>query len=91
MAAGTARQRVARRHGDLTGRGAEHGRAVRRRCGQLQTGTVVAAFKARTHGTMPARQREARHVVPGGDGALTSGPGTERTKPTVGSRVTQKS
>jgi hypothetical protein len=91
MVAGTARQRKARRHGDLTGRGAEHGRAVRRRCGRLQTGTVVVAFKARARGTMAARQRVVRRVVPGGDGALTSGPGTERTKPIVGSHVTQKS
>jgi hypothetical protein len=74
----------AQRHGDLTGRGAEHDRAVRRCCGQLQTGTVVAAFQARARGTMVARQRVAWRVVPGGDGTLMSGPGTERTKTQLG-------
>jgi hypothetical protein len=86
-----ARQRAARRHGDLTGRGAEHSREMRRRRGQLQTDTVVAAFKVQACGTMVARRRVARCVVLGGDGTLMSGPGTERMKPTVGSRVTQNS
>jgi hypothetical protein len=42
-------------------------------------------------GTVAARSRVAWHIVPGGDGALTSGPGTEREKLTVGSRVTDNS
>jgi hypothetical protein len=31
------------------------------------------------------------HVALGGDSALSSGPGAERKKPTVGSRVTENS
>jgi hypothetical protein len=39
-------------------------------------------------GTVAARQRVAWRVAPGGDGALMSGPSTEREKLTVGSRMT---
>jgi hypothetical protein len=69
---------------------AERDRAARRRRGRLRIDAVRAAFKARVHGTMEARRRVAWRVMPGGDGALTSGPGAERKK-TVGSRVTENS
>jgi hypothetical protein len=43
------------------------------------------------HGTVAARRRVAWRMAPGGDGALTSGPGTEREKLTVGTRMTDNS
>jgi hypothetical protein len=39
----------------------------------------------------PARRPGVAHGKPGGDGALSSGPGTDREKLTVGSRVTDNS
>jgi hypothetical protein len=43
------------------------------------------------HDTVAARQRVAWCMAPGGDGALTSGPGMEREKLTVGSRMIDNS
>jgi hypothetical protein len=50
-----------------------------------------AAFKAQAHGTVATRWSVAQHMTPTRDGALTSGPGMEREKLTVGSRVTDNS
>jgi hypothetical protein len=95
---GAERGRAARRRGARTrvvGRCSDSeatcGFGQQRQRGQLQTGAVRAAFKARARDTVVARRRVARRVAPGGDDILTSGPGTERKKPTVGSRVTENS
>jgi hypothetical protein len=71
---------------DLTGGDGGFGQRQRARAGTV--GTDASLWCGAACGSVAlARRPSAVRGMPGGDGALTSGPGAEREKLTVGSRV----